>query len=89
MFEVYKYDSATMPYTPEGHTGLLSGPKTLITCKSTENSFYNGNGIVRFNCKQVTALTNYLPYHDEANIDQRLQLTVRMIKIILMMMTDT
>jgi len=77
MFEVYKYDSATMSYTPEGHTGLLSGPKTR---KSTENSFYNGNGIVRFNCKQVTALTNYLPYHDEANIDQRLlQLTVRMI----------
>ena len=72
IFEVYKYQHTMMTYTPDGRSGMLRGHKTLICCISKEKSFYFQKGVVKFNSKEVVALQDFLPYHDEADIDQRL-----------------
>ena len=60
----------TMTYTPDGRTGMLRGHKTLMCCISREKSFCIEKGVVKF---EVAALQGFLPYHDEADIDQRLE----------------
>ena len=73
MFEIFKYDFTTMLYTSEGRTGLLHGCKMLNCRIRTTDSFRNEAGIVMFDYKQVVELGDYLPYHDDADIDQRIE----------------
>ena len=73
MFEVFKYVFTTTSYIPEGRTGLLNGSKTLITRINTAESFRNEGGVVMFDYKKVVELADYLPYHDEADIEQRVE----------------
>ena len=61
-----------MAYAPDGGSGMLRGHKTLIYCISKEKSFYIQKGVAKFHSKEVVALQDFLPYHDEADIDQRL-----------------
>jgi len=53
-----------------GKSGLLTTSHTLIACISNEQSFHINDGNVTFNHDEMPELEGYLPFHEEANIDE-------------------
>ena len=73
IFEVYSYNPEIMSYVPEGRTGVLKAHKLLIACISTEASFHMENSVIKFRYEEVAALEEYMPYHEDADVVQRVE----------------
>ena len=68
MFEVYEYDSLSRCYSSNGRSGFLK-VKCLIANVNNEVSLDNDK--ISFDYSKVAELQEYLPFHDDVDIDSR------------------
>lgn len=69
VFEVYEYDSLSRCYSSNGRSGFLKA-KCLIANVNNEISLENEK--ITFDYTKVAGLQEYLPFHDDIDIDARL-----------------
>ena len=69
MFDVYEYNSLSKCYNVNRRSGLL---KTKCLNANINNDVLLENEKITLDCSKVPELKEYLPFHDDIDIDSRL-----------------
>lgn len=78
IFEVYRYNPDNNLYAVEGRTAILKAYKHLLTNISDDISLQKDNDISNsflFDHSKISSLSEYVPYHEDMNIEERLSLS--------------
>ena len=75
IFEIFKYDADNEFYTRDGRSGLLKANRYLLLDITNDIICQEGESIIRFDHTKIQDLSDYIPFHEDVDIEARLSRT--------------